>query len=68
MNQNPQCFFIRFHRFFDIQSMISLDSVDGFLMQDSALETLSVVDYTIKITAQKFWNFIAKFGSKAEIC
>jgi hypothetical protein len=37
-------------------------------MQDSVLETLLVVDYTIKITAQNFWNFIVKFGSKAEIC
>jgi hypothetical protein len=37
-------------------------------MQDSVLETLLVVDYTIKITAQNLWNLIAKFGSKAEIC
>jgi hypothetical protein len=37
-------------------------------MQDSVLETLLVVDYTIKISAQNSFNFIAKFGSKAEIC
>jgi hypothetical protein len=37
-------------------------------MQDSVLETLLVEDYTIEISAQKFWNFIVKFGSKAEIC
>jgi hypothetical protein len=37
-------------------------------MQDSVLETLLVVDSTIKITVQNLWNFIAKFGSKAEIC
>jgi hypothetical protein len=37
-------------------------------MQDRVFETLLVVDYTIKISAQKLWNFIAKFGSKAEIC
>jgi hypothetical protein len=33
-------------------------------MQDSALETL----LETKITAQNLWNFVAKFGSKAEIC
>ncbi len=37
-------------------------------MQDSVLETLLVVLYMIKITAQKFLNFIVKFGPKAEIC
>jgi hypothetical protein len=37
-------------------------------MKDSVLETLLVVDYTIEISPQNFWNFIAKFGSKAEIC
>jgi hypothetical protein len=37
-------------------------------MQDSVLETLLVVDYTIEITAQIFWNFTAKIGSKVEIC
>jgi hypothetical protein len=37
-------------------------------MQDTVLETLLVADYTIKITAQNLWNFIVKFGSKAEIC
>jgi hypothetical protein len=37
-------------------------------MQDSVLETLLVVDYTIKIKAQNLWNFIVKFGPKAEIC
>jgi hypothetical protein len=37
-------------------------------MQDSVLETLLVVDFTTNMTAQKFWNFIAKVGSKAEIC
>jgi hypothetical protein len=35
-------------------------------MQDSVLESLLVVD-TIEMTAQNFWNFIVKFGSKAEI-
>jgi hypothetical protein len=35
-------------------------------MQDSVLETLLVVDYIIEISAQNLWNFIAKFGSKAE--
>ncbi len=37
-------------------------------MQDSVLETLWVVDYTIKISVQNLSNFIVKFGSKAEIC
>jgi hypothetical protein len=37
-------------------------------MEDSVLETLLVVDYTIKIWTQNCWNFIVKFGSKAEIC
>ncbi len=37
-------------------------------MQDSISETLLVVDFTTKITAQSLWNFIVKFGSKAEIC
>jgi hypothetical protein len=37
-------------------------------MQDSVLETLLVEDYTILISAQNFWNFITKFGFKAEIC
>jgi hypothetical protein len=37
-------------------------------MQNSVLETLRVVDYTIKIWTQNFWNFIVKFGSKVEIC
>jgi hypothetical protein len=37
-------------------------------MQDSVLETLLVVDYTIKISTQNLMNFIVKFGSKAEIC
>jgi hypothetical protein len=37
-------------------------------MQNSVLETLLVVDFMIKMTAQNLWNFIAKFGSKAEIC
>jgi hypothetical protein len=37
-------------------------------MQDSVLETLFVVDSTTKMTAKNLWNFIAKFGSKAEIC
>jgi hypothetical protein len=36
-------------------------------MQDSVLETSSVVDSTTKMTAQNLWNFIAKFGFKAEI-
>jgi hypothetical protein len=33
-------------------------------MQGSALETLLVVLYMIKMKAQNFWNFIAKVGSK----
>jgi hypothetical protein len=37
-------------------------------MQDSVLETLFVVDYMIKISAQNSFNFIVKFDSKAEIC
>ncbi len=37
-------------------------------MQDSVLETLLVVDSTIEMTAQNLLNFIAKIGSKAEIC
>jgi hypothetical protein len=37
-------------------------------MQDSVLETLLVVLYMIKISLQNLWNFIVKFGSKAEIC
>jgi hypothetical protein len=37
-------------------------------MQDSVLETLLVVDYMIKISAKSLSNFIAKLGSKAEIC
>jgi hypothetical protein len=37
-------------------------------MQDSVLETLLVVDYTIATTAQNLLNFIVKFGSKVEIC
>ncbi len=37
-------------------------------MQDSVLETLLVVLYTIKIWTQNLLNFIVKFGSKAEIC
>jgi hypothetical protein len=37
-------------------------------MQGSVLETLLVVDYMIKISAKSLSNFIAKLGSKAEIC
>jgi hypothetical protein len=37
-------------------------------MKDSVLETLLVVDSTIKMTAENLWIFIVKFGSKAEIC
>jgi hypothetical protein len=37
-------------------------------MQDSVLETLVVLDSTTKMAAQNLWNFIAKVGSKAEIC
>jgi hypothetical protein len=33
-------------------------------MQDRVFATLLVVDYTIKISAQKLWNFIAKFAEK----
>ncbi len=36
-------------------------------MQDSFLETFLVVDSTNKMTLQNLWNFIVKFGSKAEI-
>ncbi len=38
------------------------------MIQDSVLETLLVVLYTIKIWTQNLINFIVKFGSKAEIC
>jgi hypothetical protein len=49
--------------------MISSDPVDGFWDgQDSVLETLLVVDSSIKMTAQNLWNFIVKIGSKSEIC
>ncbi len=41
---------------------------ESILMQDSVLETLLVEYYTIKISAQNFWNFIVKFGPKSEIC
>jgi hypothetical protein len=37
-------------------------------MKDSHLEMLLVVDSMIKMTAQNLWDFIVKFGSKAEIC
>jgi hypothetical protein len=37
-------------------------------MQGSVLETLLVVEYMIKISAKSLSNFIAKFGSKVEIC
>jgi hypothetical protein len=37
-------------------------------MQDSVFEMLLVVDYTTKMSAQNLRSFIAKFGSKAEIC
>jgi hypothetical protein len=37
-------------------------------MQGSVLETLLVEDFVIKISAQSLSNFIAKLGSKAEIC
>jgi hypothetical protein len=37
-------------------------------MQDSVLETLLVVLYMNKMTAQNLWNLIAKFVSKVEIC
>ncbi len=40
---------------------------ESILMQDSVLEALWVVDFTIEILAQNFYNFIVKFGSKAEI-
>ncbi len=43
-------------------------SSGSILMQDSVLETLLVVDYTIKISAQNLMNFIVKFGTKVEIC
>jgi hypothetical protein len=50
----------------------SIDDISGFsrwiLKKDSFLETLLVVDYTTKMTAQNLWNLIAKFGSKVEIC
>jgi hypothetical protein len=38
------------------------------LMNDGILETLWVVLSIVKNSAQSFWNFIAKFGSKVEIC
>jgi hypothetical protein len=37
-------------------------------MNGGVLETLLVVDYTIKISPQNLWNLIAKIGSKVEIC
>jgi hypothetical protein len=37
-------------------------------MQDNVLETLFVVDYTIKISKLNFTKLVVKFGSKAEIC
>jgi hypothetical protein len=37
-------------------------------MQDSVLETLLVVDYMNKISAQNLTKSVVKFGSKAEIC
>jgi hypothetical protein len=37
-------------------------------MQDSVLETLLVVNFTTKMSAQSLRNFIVKFGFKAEIC
>jgi hypothetical protein len=47
--------------------MISSSS-GSILIPDSVLKTLLVVDYTIYIWTQNLLNFIAKFGSKAEIC
>jgi hypothetical protein len=35
-------------------------------MKDSVLKSPLVVEYMIKISPQNFWNFTAKFGSKAE--
>jgi hypothetical protein len=37
-------------------------------MQGGVLESLLVLDSTIKMTAQILWNFIVKSGSKVEIC
>jgi hypothetical protein len=38
------------------------------LIKDSVLEALLVADYTNKMRAQNFYNFIVKFGTQAEIC
>ncbi len=38
------------------------------LMNDTFLETLWVALFMIKISPQNFLNFVAKFGSKVEIC
>jgi hypothetical protein len=50
----------------------SIDDISSYsgsiLMQDSVVETLLVEDSTTKMTVQNFWNFIAKFGSKVQIC
>ncbi len=37
-------------------------------MQNSVLERLLVVDYTIEIWIWNFENFMEKFGSDVEIC
>ncbi len=49
-----------------------IEDISGFrgwiLMKDSILETLWVAFYMIKILPQNFTKFVAKFGSKVEIC
>jgi hypothetical protein len=37
-------------------------------MNDGILETLLVALSIVKSSAQNFWNFVVKFGSKVEIC
>ncbi len=55
-------FFIKIHPRRPEKSLI-----EWILMEDSVLETLLVTLSMIKILTQNFWNFIAKFGSKAGI-
>jgi hypothetical protein len=49
-----------------------MEDIFGFrgwiLMNDTFLESLLVALFMIKISPQNFLNFVAKFGSKVEIC
>ncbi len=49
-----------------MEDIISLHQ--WILMKNTVLETLWVALFMIKISPQNLWNFIAKFGSKVEIC